>query len=312
MALSENVKNLIQSVADNDLQKAKSYVKVIISNETATSNQYFCKTVKSKLETQPNFIELPYDIRGILKMEDVSDTFNENRYFLTDREREVFNRISMAKNVNEKLTEMGIRYLNTTLLYGETGTGKTTFGKYVAYKLGLPFAYLNFSQCITSLLGGTSKNINKVFEYISKQKCVLMLDEIDAIGIKRGKEDLGEITRVVISLMQSFDLLDNEVIVIGATNRIDMIDEALIRRFSIKHEVNTLSNNNAYRLITNYLDDLKIEYDNDNILDYVENHHKQSEIINDIIRGIVKMLNENTEFNLNTDLEIGGVLSERK
>ena len=65
MALNENVKNLIQSVVDNDLQKAKSYVKVIISNETATSNQYFCKTIKSKLQTQLNFIELPYDIRGI-------------------------------------------------------------------------------------------------------------------------------------------------------------------------------------------------------------------------------------------------------
>lgn len=303
MALNENVKNLIQSVVDNDLQKAKSYVKVIISNETAASNQYFCKIIKSKLETQHSFIELPFDIRGILKMEDVSTTFNENRYFLTDKEREVFNQISMTKNTNEKLTEMGLKYLNTTLLYGESGTGKTTFGKYVAYKLGLPFAYLNFSQCISSYLGATSKNIEKVFNYVAKQKCVLMLDEIDAIGIKRGKEDLGEMSRIVIGLMQSFDLLENDIIVIGATNRKDMIDDALIRRFSIKHEVNTLSNNNAYRLITNYLDDLKIEYDDDDILDYVENHHKQSEIINDIIKSIVRMLNENTEFNLNTNLE---------
>ena len=302
MALNENVKNLIQSVVDNDLQKAKSYVKVIISNETAASNQYFCKTIKSKLETQHSFIELPFDIRGILKMEDVSTTFNENRYFLTDKEREVFNQISMTKNTNEKLTEMGLKYLNTTLLYGESGTGKTTFGKYVAYKLGLPFAYLNFSQCISSCLGGTSKNIEKVFNYVAKQKCVLMLDEIDAIGIKRGKEDLGEMSRIVIGLMQSFDLLENDIIVIGATNRKDMIDDALIRRFSIKHEVNILSNNNAYRLITNYLNDLKIEYNYYDILDYVENHHKQSEIINDIIKSIVRMLNENTEFNLNTNL----------
>lgn len=303
MALNKNVKNLIQSVVNNDLQKAKSYVKVIISNETAASNQYFCKTIKSKLETQHSFIELPFDIRGILKMEDVSTTFNENRYFLTDKEREVFNQISMAKNTNEKLTEMGLKYLNATLLYGESGTGKTTFGKYVAYKLGLPFAYLNFSQCISSYLGSTSKNIEKVFDYVAKQKCVLMLDEIDAIGIKRGKEDLGEMSRIVIGLMQSLDLLENDIIFIGATNRKDMIDDALIRRFSIKHEVNTLSNNNAYRLITNYLDDLKIEYDDDDILDYVENHHKQSEIINDIIKSIVRMLNENTKFNLNTNLE---------
>ena len=148
--------------------------------------------MKKELETQPNFIELPYDIKGILKMEDVSTSFNENRYFITDKEKRIFKQIEMTNNTNKKLKQLGIRYLNTTLLYGETGTGKTTFGKYVAYKLGLPFAYLNFSQCITSLLGGTSKNIDKVFEYVSKQKCVLMLDEIDAIGIKRGIEDLGE------------------------------------------------------------------------------------------------------------------------
>lgn len=298
MALNENVKNLIQSVADNDLQKAKSFVKVIIANETATSNQYFCKSIKAKLETQHNFIELPYDIKSILKMEDVSTSFNENRYFLTDREKEVFNQIEMAKNTNERLTGMGIRYLNSTLLYGESGTGKTTFGKYVAYKLGLPFAYLNFSQCISSYLGATSKNIEKVFDYVAKQKCVLMLDEVDAIGIKRGKEDLGEMSRIVIGLMQSFDLLENDIIVIGATNRKDMIDEALIRRFSTIHEVKTLNPAEVQTLIINYLKDINIKYDEQNIVQYSSNHSKQSEITKDIIKSIVKMLNEKTEFTL--------------
>ncbi len=295
MALNKNIKELIKSVADNDLEKAKTYAEIIISNETAISNQYFCKTIKNRLETQHNFIELPYDIKGILKMEDVSN-FNENRYYLTDREKDIFNQIAMAKNTNEKLSEMRIKYLNTTLLYGESGTGKTTFGKYVAYKLGMPFAYLNFAQCISSYLGATSKNIEKVFDYISKQKCVLMLDEIDAIGIKRGKEDLGEMSRIVIGLMQSFDLLENDLIIIGATNRRDMIDEALIRRFTIQHEVTILNNNEAYNLIIKYLEDLKINYNDSNIKEYVKTHHKQSEIIKDIVKGIVKMINNEINF----------------
>ena len=296
MGLNENVKNLITSVADNDLQKAKTYVKVIISNETASSNQYFCKNIKNKLETQHNFIELPYDLKGILKMEDVSTSFNENRYYLTDREKKIFEQIEMANNTNKKLTEMGIRYLNSTLLYGESGTGKTTFGKYVAYKLQLPFAYLNFSQCISSYLGSTSKNIEKVFDYVAKQKCVLMLDEVDAIGIKRGKEDLGEMSRIVIGLMQSFDLLENDVIVIGATNRKDVIDEALIRRFSIIHEVKTLNLAETQTLIVNFLDNIDIKYDKQNIVQYANTYNKQSEIIKDIIKSIVKMINNKQEF----------------
>lgn len=295
MALNENVKDLIRSVTENDLIKAKEIVKTIISNETASKNEYFCKCINAKLESQHKFIELPYDLQNILKMEDVS-RFNENRYFLSEREQKVFKQICMAKNTNEQLSKMGIRYLNTTLLYGKSGTGKTTFGKYVAYKLDLPFAYLNFSHCISSLLGETSKNIAKVFDYISKQKCVLMLDEIDAIGIKRGKEDLGEMARVVISLMQAFDLLENDIIVIAATNRKDMIDEALIRRFTIQHEVETLNRYETSFLIKMFLQDLNIEYDNENIKKYAENHNKQSEIINDTIKSIVKMLNENAGF----------------
>lgn len=296
MGLNENVKNLITSIADNDLQRAKAYANIIISNETASSNQYFCKTIKNKLETQHNFIELPYDIKGILKMEDVSTSFNKNRYYLTDREKKIFEQIEMTNNTNKKLTEMGIRYLNSTLLYGESGTGKTTFGKYVAYKLGLQFAYLNFSQCISSYLGSTSKNIEKVFDYVAKQKCVLMLDEVDAIGIKRGKEDLGEMSRIVIGLMQSFDLLENDVIVIGATNRKDMIDEALIRRFSIIHEVKALNPAETQTLIVNFLDDIDIKYDKQNIVKYASYHNKQSEIIKDITKSIVKMINNNTDF----------------
>ena len=295
MPLNENIKDLIRSVADNDLQKAKVYANIIVSNEKSNNNQNFCRIIKAKLESQHNFIELPFDLKEILKMEDVSN-FNENRYFLSDREREIFNQISIAQNTNNKLSEMGLRYVNATLLYGESGTGKTTFGKYVAYKLGLPFAYLNFSNCINSYLGATSKNISKVFDYISKQKCVFMIDEIDAIGIKRGKEDLGEMSRIVISLMQAFDLLENDIIVIAATNRKDMIDEALLRRFSIKHEVKTLNEYETRFLIEMFLQDLNIEYNKENIEKYSKMNNKQNEIVNDVIKAIIKMLNDKSKF----------------
>lgn len=296
MALNENVKSLLRCVADDDIQKAKVFAKMIVENETAATNQYFCKSIKAKLDSQHTFVELPYDIKGLLKMEDVSN-FNENRYYLTNEEKQIYEQIVMAKNTNSKLAEMKIRYLNSTLLYGESGTGKTTFGKYVAYKLGLPFAYLNFSQCISSYLGATSKNIEKVFEFIKKQKCVLMLDEIDAIGIKRGKEDLGEMSRVVIGLMQSFDMLDNDIIVIGATNRKDMIDEALIRRFSIIHEVKPIQTlAQLQQMIVTFLDDVGIYYNLDDIVKYAnmlfKTDCKQNTIITNIIQNIVIMLNK--------------------
>ena len=123
-----------------------------------------------------------------------------------------------------------------------------------------------------------------------------MLDEIDAIGMKRGTEDLGEMARITISLMQSLDLLENEVIVIAATNRKDMIDEALLRRFSIIHEAKKLNPGEVQDLIVKYLKDINVEFGGANIAKYSQTHNKQSEIVKDIIKGIVRMLNEEIDF----------------
>lgn len=296
MGLNEQIKWLIRNVVDNNLKDAKEYAKLILTNETSNKNRYFCETMLNKLNNQSNFIELPYDLQNILYIEDLSN-FNEKRYYLTKKEKMLYDNIEQVMNTNNKLSEMGLKYLNSTLLYGESGVGKTTFARYVAYKLKLPFAYINLSYCIDSHLGQTSKNISKIFDYIGKLKCVLLLDEIDAIGIKRGNEDTtGEMSRIVIGLMQSFDLIENDVVIIGATNRKDMVDEALARRFTINHEVNPLSPNETYNMVIQILEDLKVEYIINDIKTYSENTNKQSKIINDITLAIIKMLNDKNKF----------------
>lgn len=151
-----------------------------------------------------NLLEVPLDIRNLVFMEDVSVSFLEDRYYLSNREETIFNHILKTNTANIELQKLKIQYLNSTLLYGESGTGKTTFGRYVAYKMGVPFVYLNFSSLIDSLLGGTSRNLHKVFDFVRNNKCVLMLDEIDAISIRRSNADTGassEISRTTITLM---------------------------------------------------------------------------------------------------------------
>lgn len=299
MGLTVNQQELIKAISHYDLRAARKCALNCVNEDTTQKNQYFCKRYKKILETGGiNLMEVPYDLEGIIYMENVSNSFKESRYYLSPREKNIFDNIVRMKKVNEKLLEMGISYINSILLYGESGTGKTTFGKYVAYKTGLPFCYLNFSSLIDSYMGNTSKNISKAFNYVKSTPCVFMLDEIDCISIRRSESSSsggtgGEMARITISLMQEFDKLSNDVIVIGATNRKDRIDEALLRRFSMKHEVTVLNENERLLFAKKFLDDVGVDFSSEQVNEIVKNNENQSIILNSLIRLVAqKIYNE--------------------
>lgn len=295
--MNENLKGLIRAVAENNMQKAKSYVKVILDGDKTQTNRGFCKMILNTIQSSStNLLELPHDIRGILYMEDVAMSFNPNRYYLSDRENEVANEVLGMYQTSQRLSEMGIPYLNSVMLHGESGTGKTLFGRYIAYRIGLPFAYMNFSNAISSYLGSTGKNISKAFEFVEKQQCVFMLDEVDAIGMKRGCEDVGEMSRITIGLMQALDCVKNNTVIIGATNRLDMIDSALLRRFTITHEVKIFSEDETELMICKYLNDIGISYQTKDIQEYCKTQKSQAVVINDLVRAIAKSIQYNTNF----------------
>lgn len=299
MGLTDNQKRLIQAVAQNDIQSARKCAIACVGEDITSKNRMFCGKYKSILESSgSNTIELPHDLKSILCVEDVSNSFREGRYFLSDREREVFENIMRMKKVNEKLMELGIPYLNSTLIYGESGTGKTTFGRYVAYKTGMPFCYLNFSNIVDSYLGSTSKNISKAFNYAISNPCVFMLDEVDCISIRRsdcnsGGGAGGEMARITISLMQEFDKLTNDIIVIAATNRKDRVDEALLRRFSVKHEVLPLTDKEKEFMMRRYISDINIDFLEDEIMQIKQVSGNQSETLNALMRMIAKKVEHN-------------------
>lgn len=290
MGLTDNQQRLIKAVAQNDMQSAKKCAIACVAEDTTQKNKYFCNRYKQILENSGSMIELPHDLKSILCMEDVSVSFKEGRYYLSEREKAVFDTMVRMKKVNDRLMEMGIPYLNSTLLYGESGTGKTTFGRYVAYKMGLPFCYLNFSSLVDSYMGNTSKNISKAFNYVVANPCVFMLDEIDCISIRRSDSESGgcdgEMARVTITLMQEFDKLTNDIVVIAATNRMDRIDEALLRRFSVKHEVKPLERGERKELVCKFLDDVGMEFSLSEITPLIESNENQSVLLNELVRMI--------------------------
>lgn len=233
MGLDDHMLACIRALAENRIQDAKNEAICCCANDTTKKNRSKTEYYKKLLTNgSVNLFELPSNLKGLIHMQDVSD-FRENRYYLGNQQKNLFEQIKKGVSVITKMLEYGIPYTNSTLIYGIPGTGKTEFARYVAFKLGLPYAYLNFSCLIESYLGKTAQNLQRVFDYCKGQRCVLMLDEIDCIGLERGNDTGadGELGRTTIAMMQALDGLVDGQIVIAATNRCDRLDKALLRRF---------------------------------------------------------------------------------
>ena len=134
---------------------------------------------------------------------------------------------------------LGVR--SKVLLFGPTGNGKTTLGRYLARQMQLPFVEVKVDSVVDSHMGTTGRNINSIFDGL-KEPCVLFWDEVDSIGRRRGgvNRDKGvevENERMVNSILLNLDRLDPSVIFVGATNRRKVLDPAFVRRFDAQFKV---------------------------------------------------------------------------
>ena len=290
MAITDSQRRLIRAIAENDIRSARKCALACLSEDETQKNRSFVTRYKSILSSEgSNLFELPSDLREILVCEDVSLTFREDRYFLTEEKKALAEKIIKMSEVSQKLMEMAIPYKNASLLYGAPGTGKTLFGRYVAYKLGLPFCYLNFARVVDSYMGATSKNIAKAFSYAASNPCVFMLDEVDTISCNRASgmsgESEREIGRVTITLLQEFDRLPNDVIVIAATNRLDLLDAAFVSRCPVRAEFKPFSEEEKREMVEKFLSSVTMSI-SEQEMRIIISASSQREIINSVIQCI--------------------------
>lgn len=297
--MNANLRSLMTFIAYGQIDKARDFVKKYCETNEVKSDYGACNMLLSELRRSGGYLmELPSDIQNLLFKEDVSGTFIPERYYVSEREASLTERILCKNRSAQRLGNAGINYLNATLLYGESGTGKTQFGRYLAYTMGVPFCYFNLSRTVDSLMGGTSKNLNKVFNYIKGTPCVFMIDELDAVSSNRARSDStsasGEMNRTTISLMQNLDQLSSDVVLLAATNRPELIDDAVKRRFPIRHEVQVLSPDELLQMSEHFLADVRahadfhVEYDRGELVRYCGSGVKQSEVIDTLVESLAE------------------------
>ncbi|MDA6070690.1 ATP-binding protein [Flavobacterium sp. AC] len=136
----------------------------------------------------------------------------------------------------EELKKYNLKVDNKILLHGHSGCGKTTTAKAIAAALNKNIVIMNLSTLINARIGETSKNVKAIFEKAIREKAVLFLDEFDQIGKSRDSDDkdVGEMRRLVNTIIQLIDYFPSDSLLICATNHYHSIDTALLRRFQIR------------------------------------------------------------------------------
>lgn len=195
---------------------------------------------------------------------------NESRLALADEEwiEPTSARVVLAPPLERQVDEF-VRYVKAAdrllasrvgiapsmLIYGPPGVGKTELARAIAAQLSLPLITARSDSLISSFLGSTAKNLRLLFEHAKSRPCVLFLDELDSVAkLRDDQHELGELKRVVVSLLQNIDALDNQTIVLAATNHDHLLDPAVWRRFTYKLELGLPTGDARRRLFSLFLD----------------------------------------------------------
>lgn len=135
----------------------------------------------------------------------------------------------------EKYKRLGAKMPKGIMLYGPPGTGKTLMAKAIAKEANVPFFSVSGSDFVQLYVGVGASRVRELFKEANKyEKAVIFIDEIDAIGKKRsqtafqGNDEKDQTLNALLTEMSGFKSKEG-VIVIAATNRLDTLDEALLR-----------------------------------------------------------------------------------
>lgn len=177
---------------------------------------------------------LPVDSKSRLPLIE-EHTWPNAPVFLDDDARVQYQAFIADVTKFEQLAAEGLASRLALMLSGPPGTGKTLLAGHIAAQLGRKLYVARLDSLISSLLGDTAKNIRSIFDFIAGKNVVLFLDELDAVAKMRDdRNELGELKRVVNTVIQGIDSLDDGAIVIAATNHPQMLDSAIWRRFPYK------------------------------------------------------------------------------
>lgn len=228
VALSErtqDVQTFLHRVAksrDTDPEISKALIELLRKNPTKFSPLRDAGEVAVPVDMESRFQLVRLEEKPVLAHEPV----------YTDEVRIALERLVREREKISVLLEAGLDPTRTVLFTGPPGVGKTLAARWIARETGRPLLVLDLSAVISSYLGRTGSNLRHVLDYAKSVKCVLLLDELDAVAKRRDDfGEIGELKRLVTVLLQELDDWPPSGLLIAATNHSDLMDPAVWRRF---------------------------------------------------------------------------------
>lgn len=249
--LSE-ILSLVEAAIAGDRMKGTSYANMLAEKLEIDGDSKAAQRIRKSIQSSPFVVGsngmdrlvraerlLPVDSESRLSLADETILTNGDvTVYFDSNVSETVDEFTRYVKASDELIAEGVGISPSMLLYGPPGCGKSELAKYIASNLNLPLVTARIDTIISSFLGSTSKNLRLLFDHVAGRPCVLFLDEVDAIAkLRDDRQELGELKRVVVSLLQNLDALQGNQVLLAATNHEHLLDPAIWRRFSYRLEI---------------------------------------------------------------------------
>ncbi len=236
MAKTEDLAALFRAIATADLAGATELAARIAGSEEKNRHYGAARELRAALRPNGQRAELTAPSSSVaLPVQALTRVFPEHGLDgveLRPSARSELDLICREWRARSRLESHGLRPRTRLLFHGPPGCGKSLTARALGWDLDLPVMVVRFDAIVGAFLGQTAARVRQLFEFAEQTACVLLIDEVDAIGRHRGNPlDVAELDRVVIALLQELEHARPLGFIVASSNLPKQLDQALWRRF---------------------------------------------------------------------------------